>query len=264
MEPNPLKQAISRGGLVVGHCVMEFCLPGIARIVQPAAPDFVLFDLEHTRHSLETLGPLFLACRATGLVPLVRVPGPQGHFIPRCLDQGALGVMMPNVETAEAARAFVAAAKYPPEGRRGLGLLGAHTGYSAPDPAAYARWANEQIVLIAQIESVAGVANVAEIVGTPGIDVAWVGHNDLSLSMGIVGQYEDERYISALRRVAEACRQAGKGAGIQPGSLSLAKRWLALGYNVLSFSIDIAVYQRALTESLAAVRALGAGAARRS
>jgi 2-keto-3-deoxy-L-rhamnonate aldolase RhmA len=190
-------------------------------------------------------------------VPLVRVPGLSGHFIPRCLDAGALGIMVPNVQTPEEARAFVAAAKYPPEGRRGMGLGGAHTSYQPADPAAYARWANKETVLIAQIESTTGLESVAEIADTPGIDVAWVGAMDLSLSMGIVGQYEDERFVAALRRVAEASRQAGKGAGIQPGSPALARRWHGLGYNVLSFSTDIAVYQRAVAEALAAVRALG-------
>ncbi|MGQ9552567.1 MAG: HpcH/HpaI aldolase family protein [Anaerolineae bacterium] len=254
MVPNPLKEALAKGRLVVGHMVMEFTVPAIAQILRPLAPDFVLFDLEHTGLSLQTLAPLLGSCRLAGLVPVVRVPGLSGHYISRCLDLGALGIMMPNVQTAEEARAFVTAAKYPPDGRRGMGLGGAHTGYQMPDPSEYARWANEQVVLISQIESATGVANVDAILAVPGIDIGWVGHMDLSLSLGIVGQYEDERLIAALKRVAEACKRHGKGAGIQPGSLDVARRWYDLGYNVLSFATDIAVYQRALGEGLQALR----------
>lgn len=257
MEPSPLKQKLTDRSLVVGHMVMEFTTPGIAQILVPARPDFVLFDLEHTRHSLETLAPLFAACRLSGLVPIVRVPGLSGHFIPRCLDMGALGIMVPNVESAEVAADIVAATRYPPDGRRGMGLGGAHTDYVSPDPVRYAEWANRNIVVIAQIESTRGLAAAEDIVATPGIDVGWVGHFDLSLSMGILAQVDSRRFIEAITRVAEACKRHGKGAGIQPGSLQRAREWFGLGYNVISMGTDIGVYQQAITQAVKDVRSLG-------
>ncbi|MHB0877415.1 MAG: HpcH/HpaI aldolase family protein [Anaerolineae bacterium] len=261
IAPNPLKAKLAAGGLVVGHCVMEFAMPHIGDILAPAQLDFVLFDIEHTVYGLETLGPLFLSCRAAGVVPIVRVPGFSGHYMPRALDAGALGVMMPNVETREQAEAMVAATRYPPDGTRGMGLGGAHTWYRSIDPEEYRAWANDNIVLIAQIESTVGLANVEEIAAVPGIDVAWVGHTDLSLSLGIVGQYDHPTYLDALRRVAAACRRAGKGAGIQPRSVALAEAWCDLGYNVISLATDIGVYQSAVTQSVAALRqSRGAGA----
>lgn len=254
MLPNPLKEKLSAGGLVVGHCIMEFAVPHIAEILAGAELDFLLFDLEHTRHGLETLGPLFLASRAAGAVPIVRVPGFTGHFVPRALDAGALGIMMPNVETRQQAEVLVAATRYPPEGSRGMGLGGAHTSYRLTNPAEYRDWANANIVVIAQIESVTGLENVDDIVSVPGVDVAWVGHTDLSLSMGSVGRYDEPAFRDALRDVAAACRRAGKSAGIQPRSAALAEDWFDLGYNVISLGTDIGVYQSAVAESVASLR----------
>jgi 2-keto-3-deoxy-L-rhamnonate aldolase RhmA len=252
--PNPLKAKLAAGGLVLGHCVMEFAVPHIGDILAPAGLDFVLFDMEHTSFGLETLGPLFLSCRAVGLVPIVRVPGFGGHYVPRALDAGALGLMMPNVETREEAEALVAATRYPPEGTRGMGLGGAHTWYKAVDPDEYREWANSNLVLIAQIESTKGLANVAEIVSLPGIDVGWVGHTDLSLSLGMVGRHDEPAFRNALSTVAQACHRAGKGAGIQPRTVALAQEWCELGYNVISLGTDLSAYQAALSRSAAELR----------
>lgn len=258
MEPNRLKQCLREGRLAVGHMVMEFAVPNVAYLLAPLGLDFLLLDLEHTGTSLQAAAPILAACRQVGLPAIVRVPGPTGHFVSRCLDLGAMGIMMPNVKSAEEARRFVEAAKYPPLGKRGMGLGGAHTGYQVPNSRQYAEWANEETVLIAQIESPEGVDAIDDILAVPGKDVAWVGHNDLSLNMGIVGQFDDPRFIEARLRVAQACRAHGKGAGCQPGTLALAREWYEAGYNVISLGTDIAVYQRALREFQAAVRGLGA------
>lgn len=255
MEPNPLRQALDERRLVVGHMAMEFTVPNLAALLRPLGLDFVLFDLEHTGLSLETLAPLLVSCRLAGLPAVVRVPGPTGHFVSRCLDLGALGIMMPNVKSAEEARRFVSAAKYPPLGSRGMGLGGAHTLYQVPDSREYADWANAQTVLMAQIESPEAVEAIDEILEVPGIDVGWVGQNDLTLSMGILGQFEHPDFVAAQRKVAQACAQHGKGAGCQPGSAALAREWFDAGYNVISLGTDIGVYQRALGQFLGDVRA---------
>jgi 2-dehydro-3-deoxyglucarate aldolase/4-hydroxy-2-oxoheptanedioate aldolase len=235
--------------------VMEFTVPTIAALLRPLSLDFVLFDLEHTGLSLETLAPLLVSCRLANVPAVVRVPGPSGHFISRCLDLGALGIMMPNVRSAEEARRFVEAAKYPPWGRRGMGLGGAHTLYRMPDSKEYAEWANAQTVLMAQIESPEAVAAIDDILAVPGIDLGWVGQYDLTLNMGIVGQFDHPDFLAAQRRVAEACARQGKGAGCQPGSVALAREWFDAGYNVISLGTDIGVYQRALERFLGDVRA---------
>lgn len=261
MQPNLLRQALAQRRLVLGHMVMEFAVPNVAHVLSPVGPDFLLLDLEHTGLSLETLAPILASCRVIGLPAIVRVPGPWGHYVPRCLDLGAMGIMMPNVRNTDEARRFVEAAKYPPMGSRGMGLGGAQSGYQVPDLRQYADWANEQTILVAQIESPEAVEAIDDILSVPGIDVAWVGQNDLTLNMGILGQFDDPRYIAARRRVAEACRAHGKSAGCQPTTLPLAREWFDAGYNMLSLGTDIRLYQQALREFLLAVRGFEAGRA---
>ena len=258
MKPNLLHQRIAEGQVPVGHMLMEFGTRGIAKIVEAAGVDFVLLDMEHSGIDFARIADLVAWFKATPVAPLVRVPQAFYHFIARCLDAGALGVMAPNVETVEQARAIVDAVKYAPEGRRGLGLGAAHNDYIMPQPAEYLREANANTSVICQIESVRGLENLEAIAAVPGVDVLWVGHYDLTQSMSIVGQFQHPRFLEALARVAEAARRAGKAAGIQPGSREQAAEWMKLGYNVISFSSDIAVYRTALAGAVAAVREMEA------
>lgn len=258
MKPNLLRQRLAEGHLAIGHMIMEFGTRGIAKIVEAAGVDFVLLDMEHSGMDFERIADLVAWFKATPVAPMVRVPQHLYHFVARVLDAGALGIMAPNVESAEAARALVGYVKYGPQGARGLGLGTAHNDYVPPQPAEYLRAANDNTSLICQIESVRGLENLEAIAATPGVDVLWVGHFDLTQSMGIVGQFENPRFLEALARVAEAARRHGKAAGIQPGSTEQAAAWRKLGYNAISFSSDFAVYRTALASAVAAVRKLEA------
>lgn len=254
MKPNRLKQVLAAGGIPIGHMISEFGTRGIAKLVDSAGVDFVMIDMEHTGFDAERVADLVAWFKATPVAPLVRVPQGLYHFIARTLDAGALGVMIGNVETPEQARTIVDAAKYAPLGRRGVGIGTAHTDYVMPDPAAYFREANENTTLIAQIESTTGLKNLDTIAAMPGIDMLWVGQFDLTQSMCIPGQFEHTDCLSALRRVAETAHKHGKAAGIQPGSLSQAEQWMALGYNVISWKNDIALYRDALRSEVAELR----------
>ncbi len=254
MKPNLLRQRLASSRLAVGHMVMEFSTRGIAKLVEAAGADFALLDMEHSGIDLERIADLLAWFKATPLAPIVRVPASQHHFIARVLDAGALGVMAPNVETVEQARLIVDAAKYAPEGRRGLGLGSAHNDYLPPQPAEYLREANASTSVICQIESETGLANLEAIAALPGVDALWVGHFDLTQSMGIVGEFQHPRFLEAIARVAGTARRHGKGAGMQPGSVEQAAAWMKLGYNVISFSSDIAVYRTALASGVTAVR----------
>ena len=258
MKPNLLRQRLSEGRVPVGHMLMEFGTRGIAKIVEAAGVDFVLLDMEHGCMELEHLADLIAWFKATPVAPVVRVPGAFYHFVARCLDAGALGVMAPNVETVEQARTIVNAVKYGPEGHRGLGLGAAHNDYVMPTPAEYLRQANSNTTVICQIESVKGLENLEAIAAVPGVDILWVGHFDLTQSMGIVAQFQHPDFLAALARVPNVARQHGKSAGIQPGSREQAAEWMKLGYNVISYGSDIAVYRSALAGAVAAVRDLEA------
>jgi len=258
MKPNRLKQVQAEGRIPVGHMILEFNTRGMAQMMAAAGVDFVLIDTEHTGFSPADVADLLAWFKATEIAPFVRVPQIQYQFISRALDTGALGVMVPNVKDGAEARAIVEAAKYAPLGRRGVILGQAQNDFKSVDPADFFAYANQNTTVICQIESVAGLENLAEIAATPGVDMLWVGHFDLSQSMGIPGQFEHPRFLEAMRQVVEVGRARGLGLGIQPGNLDQAQAWLELGFNVISYNTDAFVYLNAISQAVADLRQLTA------
>jgi len=210
--------------------------------------------MEHTGYDTERIADLCAWFRATDIAPMVRVPQGLYHFCARTLDAGALGIMVANVETAAQAKEIVDACKYAPLGRRGVALGGAHNDFVMPDPVEYFAYANENTTVVTMIESPIGVANVDAIAATPGVDVLWVGHYDLTQAMGIPAQFQHPDFLAALDAVIAAARHHGKQAGIQPGRVEDARQWRQIGFNVLSWGIDYAVYRTALISGVTEVR----------
>ena len=256
MKPNKFQQSIAASGTAAGHMIGDFGTRNIARIVAAADPDFVMIDMEHTGYDTERIADLCAWFRATDIAPMVRVPQGLYHFCARTLDAGALGIMVANVETPMQAKEIVDACKYAPLGRRGVALGGAHNDFVMPDPVAYFRYANENTTVVTMIESPTGLANVDAIAATPGVDVLWVGHYDLTQAMGIPAQFQHPEFLAALEAVVAAARRHGKQAGIQPGQIEDARQWRQIGFNVLSWSIDYAVYRAALVSGVAGIRDL--------
>ncbi len=254
MKPNRIREVAAAGRIPFGHMLMEFDTPGIAKICDAAGLDFVIIDMEHGPLSIPQVAQLIARFKAAAASPIVRVPASEYHFVARVMDAGAHGVMAPNVRTAKQAARLNAAMRYAPAGKRGLGLGVAHNDFVRPDALAYMAQANAANVLICQIESPKALRNLDQIAGTPGVDCLWVGHMDLTHSMGIVGQLEHAEFLAALRRVAETAKAHGQFAGIQPGDLDQAATWMALGYNLISYSTDAGVYGSALAEQVSAAR----------
>jgi 2-dehydro-3-deoxyglucarate aldolase/4-hydroxy-2-oxoheptanedioate aldolase len=257
MKDNRFLQVLREGGMPRGHMIMEFGTRGIAKILESAALDYVVVDMEHNGFDAERIADLMAWFKATPIAPFVRVPQGLYHFIARTLDAGALGVMIGNVESGEQARSIVDAAKYAPLGRRGVGLGTAHNDYVPPDPQPYFEYANRNTTVICQIESVAGLASLDPIASTEGVDVLWVGHNDLAQSMRL-SSFTHPDFVSALTAVVEAAERHGKIAAAQPGSLDQAEHWFDLGFHVLSWKTDIALYRAALKQELAEIQKLAA------
>ena len=258
MKQNKFQQILKAGGSPAGHMIMEFGTRGIARILEAAGLDYVIVDMEHTGFDADRIADLMSWFRATTIAPFVRVPQGLYHFIARTLDAGALGIMVGNVESGAQARTIVDAAKYAPLGRRGVGLGTAHNDYRAVDPDTYFAEANANTTVICQIESTSGLENLDAIAATPGVDILWVGHYDLSQSMGIPGRFEHPRFQEALRQVVAAAARHDKLAAVQPGNLQQAENWLRLGFRVLSWKTDIALYRDALAGELEELRKLRA------
>lgn len=259
MKANRIRQAAAEGRVPVGHMLMEFATGGIAKLCETADLDFVLIDMEHGPFGIAEAAGLIARFKATPISPIVRVPASEYDFVARVMDCGAHGVMAPNVRTAEQARKLNAAMRYAPAGGRGLGLGAAHNDFVPPDPAAYMQAANARNLLICQIESRTALDNLEAIAQTPGVDCLWVGHMDLTHSMGIVGELQHPAFLAALRRVTACAKANGLFAGIQPGDRGQAAEWIGIGFDLISFSSDIGVYRSALRDAVQAVRAAAAG-----
>lgn len=256
MKANRCKQVMAAGKVPVGHMIGEFGTRGIAQILDTADLDFVVIDTEHAAFTPAQLADLYAWFKVSTIAPFVRIPQVEYHFIARSLDLGALGIMVPNVKTAEQAKAIVNAAKYAPLGDRGVILGNAQTDYKSVNPPEFLAYANQNTTIICQIESVEGINNLEAIAQTPGVDILWVGHFDLTNSMGIPGDFANPRFHEALKRVVEVSRKYGLGAGIQPANKAQAQEWMNIGFNVISYSMDSAVYAAAMRQGVTEIREL--------
>lgn len=255
MRANHVKRTLASGGISVGTMMFEFDSPGIGRIASLAGAEFVIFDMEHSGWSDETVKSLIASTRSAATVPMVRVPSTQYHLLSRPLDAGAMGLMVPMVEDEAQARTIVRSAKYPPAGGRGAGFSLAHDDYEGGDVAAKMASANEEGFLIAQIETARGIDNVEAIAAVDGIDCLWIGHFDLTLSMGIPAQFEHPDFLRAVDRMLAACAKHGKTPGIMGGNVAASKEWLARGFRAIAYSGDLWIYQEALRNGIAQIKA---------
>ena len=254
MRTNWVKKKLLEGQTVVGTMMCEFATTGIPRIAAEAGADFAVYDLEVSGWTMETIRILMASSRPDKMVPLVRIPVIEDHFISRALDLGAMGLAIPQVETEEQAQTVVAWAKYPPEGRRNVCFGIAQDDYSGGDIVEKMAAFNRETLLVAHIENVAGLNNADRIAGVDGIDVIWIGQYDLTVSLGIPGQFQNPVFLRAADRVVEACHRHGKAAGF--GSLDLEELASAprKGYRFLVYVADLWIYQQALADGVSRVR----------
>lgn len=258
MRDNPVKRTLQQGGVSMGVMCLEFATTGIGRLSAEAGAEFAVFDMEHTGWSLETIKMLAATSRAAELVPIVRVPVSDYHFIAHALDVGAMGLVLPLVGTAQQARAAVDCALYPPRGRRGCAFAIAHDDFKGGDVNAKMQHTNDNVFIVAQIETTEGLANVDEIAAVEGIDALWIGQFDLTTSLGIPGKFDHPKFLDATKKVLEACRRHGKAATLavmDPDQLAAAP---AEGFRLLVYVGDLWIYQQALRRCFRQVRdALG-------
>jgi 2-dehydro-3-deoxyglucarate aldolase/4-hydroxy-2-oxoheptanedioate aldolase len=259
MRENPLKQRLAEGGTAFGTMVFEFFTPGMAAIAAAAGAEFVLYDMEHSGAGIDTIKAQFAACRGLNVVPMVRVPTTQYHFIARCLDAGAHGIMVPMVESVAQAKDIVSFTRYPPKGIRGAGFGMAHDDYTSGSPAAKIEAAHRRTLVIAQIETPRGAEAVDEIAAIDGIDVVWLGHFDMTNFMGIPGQFTHPDYLAACERIVAAARRHGKTAGFLPVDETWSRDYFAKGFRIMAYGLDSLLLQQSLSRGLALLRELANG-----
>jgi 2-keto-3-deoxy-L-rhamnonate aldolase RhmA len=242
-----LRSRLNGGELVLGQMVLELFTPGIGPMLAACGLDFVIYDMEHGRCDIELLSAMIASCRGSDITPIARVPDAQYAPLSRVLDLGARGVMVPRVETRAQAEDVVAQLKYAPQGTRGVALGIAHDLYRAGQPSFFAS-ANEEITVILLLETARAFDNLEEIISVPGVDVAWLGHYDLTVSMGIPAQFDHPRFLQAMDGLVETCRRHKVAPGFLPPDAASAAHWIKKGFRAISLGSDIGVFLSAVRD----------------
>jgi 2-dehydro-3-deoxyglucarate aldolase/4-hydroxy-2-oxoheptanedioate aldolase len=251
-----LRAMCGSGRLHAGHFVIEFATPGIGQILAGAGAEFCFLDMEHSGFTFETAKAALRVLRDAGVAPLVRVPSGDYHHVARALDCGAEGIMMPMVGTAGQAAALVRHARYWPDGARGCAFGIAHDDYRLGPPAAKMAAANARTTVVALIETAEGARNADAIAATPGLDCIWVGHFDLSASLGVPGEFGSEAYRAAQDAICAAARRYGKALGKLVASMAEAEQAVADGFTLICYGGDVWLLQAAIAEGVRGIRAL--------
>jgi 2-keto-3-deoxy-L-rhamnonate aldolase RhmA len=252
---NAIREKLSAGGVVYGIMAAEFFTPGFCQIAANSGAEFVIFDMEHGAVGIDVLKAQIAFARGTGVAPFVRVPAIAYHLIAPVLDAGAMGIMAPMVETRKQAENLAKWCRYRPEGVRGLGFGVGHDDYRGGDIVATMRQENDRTLVIALIETATGIANVDAILSAPGIDVGWLGHYDLTNTMGITAEFNRPEFHAAVDKLFAACRKYGKAPGFLAASEEHAREWRAKGIRCLCYGTDISVFQTALAQALRSLKA---------
>jgi len=234
MRTNAAKQRLLAGKAAIGAGAVLGSHLGV-ELMSHAGFDWILVDCQHGNWEEETALLAFRAISQGSAAPMARVRHNDFAAIGRLLDQGALGIVVPLVNSAADARAAAQAVRYPPRGGRSMGAFLA--GYHGPN---YEQWADDQIFLAVQIESAEAVACAEEILAVEGVDGCWIGPKDLARSMGVdIGTPEGRQaHEAAILSVLAACRKTNKIPGIDGDGETQARRWLGHGFQFVTTISD--------------------------
>jgi 2-dehydro-3-deoxyglucarate aldolase len=250
-----LKTKLKNNELTIGSWI-TIGHPSVIEVLSNAGFDWLTIDMEHTSIDYTMTQTLIGTIQSHGMSALVRVSKNDEVYIKRVLDAGADGVIVPMINSADDAKKAVEYVKYPPEGKRGVGLyraqkFGLNNGFEN-----YKKWLKESAVIIAQIEHIDAVNNIEEIISTPGIDGVIIGPYDLSGSLGVPGEFDDPRVINALIKVEQACKERNFAMGfhvIEPDSIQVKQR-IKSGYSFIAFSTDFFFLGNKANEEMALIK----------
>ncbi|AOK50251.1 hypothetical protein WT60_25855 [Burkholderia sp. MSMB617WGS] len=252
---NPNKEKLRAGEVSLGL----FLVSANALIAECCATrglPWLLVDMEASPADRKDLVHVLQALNGSGTTGMVRVARNDRQLIEAALDSGALGLMVPKVDSAAAARAIVDSAYYPPKGRRGVNPIRC-SGYFRNLPGYFAT-ANDSLLIIAQIETAEAVEAADDIAAVDGIDVLFVGCGDLACDLGQPGQVTGPRMDEAIARTLDACRRHGKIPGIFAYSLDLARHYASQGFRFIAFGNDLKLLAQSLEQQMSALEDIAA------
>ena len=248
MNGAELKATLKSGGRVFGTMISIARNPKWIPILDGVGLDYVVIDTEHNYRSRGELGDFLMMLNTSGVVPIVRIPIPDSHYVTMAMDAGAQGVLAPYCETVDQVKEVVAAAKWRPlKGEAAVRVV--HSGeHVSDDTRAYLEARNKNSIAIIGIESVAAVKNLEKMLQVPGIDGIFVGPNDMSISLGFPDQYDRQEYQDTVKRVIDTSEAHGIATLVHHQTPELSTFWLTQGARFVLHGTD----RRALTEGFKA------------
>jgi 2-dehydro-3-deoxyglucarate aldolase/4-hydroxy-2-oxoheptanedioate aldolase len=255
MHINHVKRALKEGKLQLGCSYAQLRTPAVATILGKAGLDWCYLDSEHGPFNFETLQDLCRAAIAAGMAPIIRVADIQYDLIARSLDMGAMGVLLPRIDSPEVLARAVSWTFYPPVGVRGYGLTQHNVDYEAVTIPQIMEHVNSNTLMAFQIETQAALDARDELCAVPGVDAVMVGPADLSIALGVAGQFEHPKLIEAIDKIIESCVKHGVAPGIHMRPLHLAKFWRDRGMKFLSTGGDALFLFDKASETMKALRA---------
>lgn len=239
MRKNRTRQILADGGVALG--ILQNGLPTVevSKMMAAAGFDWLFIDGEHGPFHSETIHTLIRGCLNTPITPIVRVPDFQYDLVARSLDSGAEGIIFPRTESAEQLMKAVSWAKFPPRGIRGFGMGAPNIGYKEASMDQLIEHSNDENIVIAQIESVAGLNAIHEIAAVEGLDALLLGPADMSVSLGIPGQWEHPKFRAAFDRVIQVCEEHNHWPAIHYGDPQLIIDAVNRGMRMATCATDL-------------------------
>lgn len=254
MKQNTVKQALRDGRVQLGTGYQQLRSQDVIRALAAAGFDWAFIDTEHGGFGISEVQDLCRMAVKVGLSPIIRVPELLYSLVARALDCGGEGVIFPRVESPELLAQAVSWTKFPPEGQRGCGLTPLHIDFEPASIAQIMEHANRESLVVLQIETVRALEARDELLSVPHIDAVMVGPVDLSISLGVPGEFEHPKMLDAVEKIFASCVAHGVAPGAQARNAALAKRWKDMGALFLGCSSEIQMLYEKARENAAALK----------
>ena len=254
MRINHTLAHLAEGKTALGCALQQYRSAEIPRLLAAAGFDYVFIDMEHSGFDLETVQEMIAAAAHAGITPVVRVGELLYSLVARLLDVGAQGIIFPRVECPRALEEAVSWTKFPPEGKRGYGISAAMVDYEPRGFSEIIRHANTNTMVVVQFETRVAMERADELLAVKGFHVAMIGPADLSISLGVPGEFESPVVVDAIMAFIEKCSKHGIVPGIQCRGVALARKWAERGMRLVGAGGEHSLLLEKAREAVAELR----------
>jgi 2-keto-3-deoxy-L-rhamnonate aldolase RhmA len=258
MRVNQTRERLAKGETVFGCGLQVYRSAEIPRTFACAGFDYVFIDMEHGTYDLETVHDMIVASNAAGITPIVRVAELLYSLVARLLDAGAQGIILPRVEDPKLLEECLSWMRFPPDGKRGYGVNPTMVGYETRSFQQIIEHQNRNTLAVVQFETTTAMDRADDLLSLKGVNIAMVGPADLSISLGIPGQFDNPLLVSTVDRLIDKCNRHGVVPGIQVRGLAMAKFWAARGMRFVGAGAEHGLLLEKAKETVAALRVVAA------